>query len=190
MQLTCGQMAVVYNLKADSRQEIAMIDKLDTFKDPIIFSHTGFNYATSKYTLEISEKQTFGIQRPWKRKTAGALYRAVSGIDLKQIKKVNTVQKESTNRSSHEKLNKIEFFTLLRIYRNETFFTLFTENETVYENILKRRIYEMQNDTNSNKYQDDFRRLSFVLARPTPVHLKKGRVYDLNVLKQSLAFKK
>ena len=86
----------------------------------------------------------------------------------------------------------MEFGTLLRIYNGETFFTLFTENETVYENILKKRIYEMQNDTDSKKYKTDFIRLSFVLTRPTKVHLKDGRrqVYDLNILKQSLAFKK
>ena len=55
MQLTIGQMAVVYNLKADSRQEIAMISNLYDFKDPVIFSHTGFNYTTSQLALEISE---------------------------------------------------------------------------------------------------------------------------------------
>ena len=83
MQLTCGDFIVVYNLDANYRQEVAMINDVQLFDDPICFSHTGFVYNTQRRALETSLDASIGVHRPWSNKSGRSLHRALSEVDLR-----------------------------------------------------------------------------------------------------------
>ena len=167
-----------------------MINKVDDFHDPILFSHTGFVYNTSQRALATNEIFSFGIRRPWLQRTASSLFRAVSEVDIKQIKLIHKSMQSKS--AAKDKLNKIEFCTLLRIYGEENFFSLFSEQSIVYENILERRMQGMVNEIDEQTLNQKYRFLQYVLERPTPVHMNSTvrgpNICHLPILKQSLAF--
>ena len=70
MQLTLDKYFIIFRLQNEdksgkevAREEVAMIDDVDTWKDPILFSHTGFAYRTHTHILECSLDGSFGIMR-------------------------------------------------------------------------------------------------------------------------------
>ena len=80
MQLTLDKYFIIFRLqdkgnslpkkfwkgnsgKEVAREEVAMMDDVDTWRDPILFSHTGFAYRTHSHILECSLDGSFGIMR-------------------------------------------------------------------------------------------------------------------------------
>ena len=152
-----------------------MIHDIQDFTDPITFSHTGFVYNTWKRSLETTLDASIGIQRPWPNKTGRVLFRALAEVDLKQIEHL---QKALAAEGSKSNVHKVEFDTLLRAYKEETFFSLFKGEALIYDSIQQSLKMRMRSVKQTTGEEDDpraasVRSLEHVMDRPLPVYTEK-----------------
>ena len=82
LQITLGTHATIYNMQKDSFYEVSLIKDIDQFKNPIVFSNTGFVYQTEKGVLKNNLSNTLGIRSPIPKNKARGIYRAFSEMDL------------------------------------------------------------------------------------------------------------
>ena len=124
-------------------------------------------------------------------------------MDLQQIKKINELAEPKKQQLTKADIKTIEAQALTRMYNHETFFSLFSELDAIYQVVKNSVKLGALNYQLSIKHQQSFERtLGFVLDRPTPVKMEetsptdKDNVLarkdqapsDLSILKQCLLF--
>ena len=124
------------------------------------------------------------------------LIRAFAEIDLKQIKFINEliINKNALQKSD---LKEIEPETTVSDYEGETFFSLFSEQDLVYEVVFDQLTGMEETDEDRNLIRSDvedgvasyIRHLSYVLDKPTPLRVKDNDyLTNFSILKQCLLF--
>ena len=166
---------------------------LNQFSNPIDFSHSGFVQKSDKLRCETSFDFSLAVKRQSQQGPPHIAFKAFAECDFRQIDEINKIIKEKQSSLQKNDIQSIEPQTLTKIYRNETFFSLFFEQEPVYNTIqrsLKNGTYS-QIITDAAEYQVFLRTLGFILDRPTPVKIQRQnntKVCDLSILKQCLLF--
>lgn len=126
LQVTAGTNAIIYNLQAQNRYEVSLLDGMDEFRNPIMVSHTGFVCGSKTRTLQANSKHSLGVVRPCTEPRARGIVRAFSEMDLRQVVSILKVieHKKSYTKSD---LTEIETESIFRLYGDETFFSIFAE---------------------------------------------------------------
>ena len=105
---------------------------MDQFKDPIHFSCTGYEYKTKLKSLLVNENHSLGIVNRRKNNMNVGLFQAFAEIDLQQVKYISS-DILTKKRVFSKDLTQIEPWTILTNFKKETFFSLFHEQDIVYE---------------------------------------------------------
>ncbi len=63
LQLTVINNAIVYDLQPDNRIEVAMLENMESWSDPVKFSATGFDYIAKNKTMVVNAEQTLGFSQ-------------------------------------------------------------------------------------------------------------------------------
>ena len=61
LQLTVIDNAIVYDLQPENKVEVAMIEQISQWTDPVKFSMTGFICQTKNKTLVVNRDQSLGF---------------------------------------------------------------------------------------------------------------------------------
>lgn len=100
MQLTAGSNAIVYNLMKNHKAEITLLSKLELFKDPVIFSSSGFELSTKNYCFQTNSAFSLGVRRPCAPKGMKGVFKQFAEIDMEQLEHINNFcKKEKRNQS-------------------------------------------------------------------------------------------
>ena len=75
--------AIVFDLQAENRYEIATIDYLDNWLDPIKFSMTGFDCKIFSKAFSVNMEQNLGFEHPMSATGLKGLVRGFAEIDLR-----------------------------------------------------------------------------------------------------------
>ena len=78
--------AIIYDLHAENRREVALLDDIDSWTDPVKFSATGYDYITKHRQLVANLSETLGFENSLRTEELRGLVRSYSEIDLRQIK--------------------------------------------------------------------------------------------------------
>ena len=105
---------------------------MDQFKDPIHFSLTGFEYKTKLKSLIVNKNHSLGIVNRRKNRMNVGLVQAFAEIDMQQVKFISG-DILTKKRIFSKDLAQIEPWTILTNFKKETFFSLFYEQDIVYE---------------------------------------------------------
>ena len=165
------------NLDEKDRYEIALMDKIHNFIDnPIVFGATGFFQSSPYRRMECNNIYTLGLQQftdkneKFKDAKPG-LIRAFSEIDLKQVIDIQKRVEESSGELTKTDVSVIETDTFLKsIYKQETFFSLFAEQSSLYD-LIWEHLKEPSQDESSFE-ENAARILRYILRRPTPVRVR------------------
>ena len=101
-------------------------------------------------------------------------------MDLQQILKIRRIIGGDKNEEHYTKqdLEMIELDTIVQVFEEETFFTIFAEQAEVYDAISDQLhlalLENQQNEMEDERiFQKVVRRLKIVVDRPTPVWVKQ-----------------
>ena len=199
MQLTIDDHTIVYNLQENNRFEVALMHDIMNFTDPIKFGMTGFEFQTISKSLVVNQNNSLGFQKQARGTEAQnhlGLIRAFAEIDLAQVKFINDLIINKSNTLQKSDLKEIEPETTVSDFEGETFFSLFSEQDLVYE-VVFDQMTGMETDEDRNLIRSDvedgvasyIRHLSYVLDKPTPLRVKDNDyLTNFSILKQCLLF--
>ena len=83
VQLTVENHAIVFNLQPENRYEVALVQDIHTFQDPIKFAMTGYEFKTKRKRLVVNKNHSLGFELPILSKGYKGLIRPYAEIDLK-----------------------------------------------------------------------------------------------------------
>ena len=63
LQLTIIDNAIVYDLQPENKVEVAMIEQMSSWTDPVKFSMTGFECQTKNKKLVVNRDQSLGFMK-------------------------------------------------------------------------------------------------------------------------------
>lgn len=191
MQLTIDDHTIVYNLQEHNRFEVALLHDIRNFKDPIKFGMTGFEFQTRTKSLVTNNINSLGFEQSSAIfENHLGLIRPFAEIDLEQIIFINDLIMNK-NVLQKSDLKEIEPETTVTDFEGETFFSLFSEQDLVYETVFDQMV-SMEVDSERSLIRADIENgvaeyiynLSQVLDKPTPLSvIDHEHLTDLSILK-------
>ena len=122
------------------------------------------------------------------------MYRAFSEIDLRQLVKLRDLLQEGKE-SIKSKISQIEPDSIVSLYGDNTFFSLFADQGEIYEVIYDQvKMNDQSNEKrilSNDEFKTFMRRMRYVITHPTIVH-KNEEIPEnakLTILKQCILFK-